>query len=104
MFLGRHVLDSSCQQQHMVALSSAEAELHEIVNGSAQGLFVRNVHGSGGHSEGVGTGSSAASGITYRLRAGRVRNLEAEDLWVQEKVRCHEFKVTKRKSDTRQTC
>ena len=43
----------------------------------------------------VGTGSSAASGITWRLGACHVRHVEAKDLWIQEKVTSHELKVTK---------
>ena len=36
----RRLLDSHCKQ-HTVAISSAQAELHEIVNGTTRGLFVR---------------------------------------------------------------
>ena len=43
MFWGKLLLDSYCHQQHTISLSSAEAELHEIVNGVARGLFIRNV-------------------------------------------------------------
>ena len=43
VFWGKPSLDSYCQQQYTMALSSAEAELHEIVHGTAPGLFVRNV-------------------------------------------------------------
>jgi len=97
IIFGRHLLDSYCQQQQTVALSSAEAELHEIVTGAARGLFVRNVLRTMGTEVKVtvGSDSSAAGGISQRLGAGRVRHLEAKDLWIQEKVRSHELKVVK---------
>jgi len=97
IIFGQHLLDSYCQQQQSVALSSAEAELHEIVNGAARGLFVRNVLRTMGTEVKVivGSDSSAAAGISQRLGAGRVRHLEAKDLWIQEKVRSHELKVIK---------
>ena len=40
---GKHLLDSCCQQQHVISLSSAETELLEVLNGAARGLFIRNV-------------------------------------------------------------
>ena len=43
----------------------------------------------------VETDSSAAAGITQRLGAGRVRHLEAEVLWIHEKVKSHELKVSR---------
>ena len=35
VFWSNQLLDSYCQQQHTISLSSAEAELHEVVNGTA---------------------------------------------------------------------
>ena len=43
VFWRKHLLASYCQQQHTISLASAEAELHEVVNGAARGLFIRNV-------------------------------------------------------------
>ena len=80
-FWGKHLLDG--QQQHTISRSNAEAELHEIVNGMARGLFGRNVSQSVDVVDKlrVGSDSSAASGgILKRLGAGHVRHLEAKDL------------------------
>ena len=101
VFWGKHLLDSFCQQQHTISLSSAEAELHEIVNGAARGLFIRNVLQAMELKAGVsvGTDLSAAARITQRLGAGRVRRLEVKDLWIQEEVRSHELKVSRVKSE-----
>ena len=41
----------------------------------------------------------AATRITHRLDVGRVRHLEAEELWMQEKVRSHEPGMSREKSE-----
>ena len=71
--------NSYCQQQQTTSLSSAEAELHEVVNGAARGLFVRNVLQAMELTAvaRVGRDSSAAAGMTQRLGAGRGRHLES---------------------------
>ena len=77
-----HLLDSSCQQQHTISLSSAEAELHEVVKGAARGLFIQNVLQAMELKSvvRVGRDSSAAAGITQMLGAGRVRDLEVKEI------------------------
>ena len=57
------MLDSYCQQQHAVAQAVFEAEMNEIVNGMACGLFAHDVLQSLGTvaKVRVGTDSSAAS-------------------------------------------
>ena len=87
--------------QHTTSLSSAEAELHEVVNGAARGLFIRNVLRALVVKAvmRVGTGSSVVAGLTQRLGARRVRHLEVKDLWIQEKVRSHELKISQVKTE-----
>ena len=82
MFLGSHLLDSYCGQHQNIALSSGEAELHEVVNGTAHGLFLKHVleeMGSQGITVKVGTDSAAALGISHRLgvRSGPTPRREA---------------------------
>ena len=76
MFWGKHLFDSYCQQQHTISRSSAEADLHAVVNGAARGLVIRNVLRAIELNAvvRVGTNSSPAAGITQRLGAGRVRH------------------------------
>ena len=71
MFWGKHPLDSYCQQQHMISLISAEAELHKIVNGTTRGLFIRNVLQAMELKAvvRVGRDSNAAAGISQRFGA-----------------------------------
>ena len=47
----------------------------------------------------VGTDSRTVAGITQRPGARRVRHLEVKDLWAQEKVRSHELKISRVKSE-----
>ena len=85
----------------LISVSSAEAELHEVVNGAARGCFVRNVLQAMEEKALVrmGTDSSMAVGITQRLGAGRVRHLEVKNLWIQEKVKSHELKISRVKPE-----
>ena len=101
MFWSKHLLDSYCQQQHTTSLGSAWVDLHDVVNGTARRLVIRNVLQALGlkATVRVETGSSAAAGITQTLGAGRVRHLEAEVLWIHEKVKSHELKVSRVKSE-----
>ena len=66
---GKHLLDTHCQQQHTISLSSAEAELHEVVKCTARGLFIRNVPQAMELKAivRVGADSSAAAGVTQTL-------------------------------------
>ena len=97
---GKHLLDSYCQQQHTISLSSAEVKLHEIVNGTARGLFIRNVLRAKElrATVRVGADSSAAAGITQVLGAGRVRHLVVKGLWIQEEIRSHGLRILRVKS------
>ena len=75
VFWGKHLLDSYCGHHQNIALSSAEAELHELVNGAAHGLFLSHVLVEMGVADvvvKVGSDSSAALGISHRLGSGRV--------------------------------
>jgi hypothetical protein len=95
---GKHLLDAYVGQEQSVSLSSAESELHQMVQGAARGLHLRNILAEVLETAPrvrVGSDASAAIGITARLGAGRVRHLEAKELWIQEKVRAKEVTTTK---------
>ena len=71
----------------MISLSRAEAEFHEVVNGTARRLFINSSLQAMERKAVVrmGTHASVAVGITQGLRAGRVRHLEIKDLWIRER-------------------
>ena len=80
---------------------SNSTRYHSAVNGAARGLFIRNVLQAMELKAvvQVGRDSSAAAGITPRVGAVRVRHLEVKDLWMQEKIRSHELKISREKSE-----
>ena len=47
----------------------------------------------------IGTGSGATRGMTARLGVGRVRHLETQYLWIQERTRSTEIIVVKVRSE-----
>jgi len=80
-----------------VALSSAEAELSALVKAISESLGIMNMLKDMGkqHSCSVFTDSSAANGIVHRLGAGKIKHLEARQLWVQNVVCEKELSVKK---------
>ena len=86
--LGDHLLKGWSVTQGVIALSSGEAEFYGIVKGSSVGMGVQSVLGDLGFKckLQVLTDSSAAKGIASRRGLGKVRHVEVNQLWVQEKV------------------
>ena len=75
--------------QAVIALSSGEAEYYAIVKGASVGIGIGNMLcdlGMDKKKVRIKTDSSAAVGIAHRLGAGKVRHIEVNQLWVQEKV------------------
>jgi hypothetical protein len=85
---GGHLIAHWSSTQATVALSSAEAELNALVKAISESLGVLNMLKEMGkpYSCQVYTDSSAANGIVHRLGAGKVKHLEARQLWIQEIV------------------
>ena len=94
---GSCLLDAWATTQQTVALSSGESELYAMCNGSARGIWTRELLKECGHTlqVAVETDSSAAKGIASRLGAGRIRHLEARFLWIQERTRYRTIVVRK---------
>ncbi len=72
----------------MIALSSGEAESYGLVKGAAQGLGMKSMLGEVGIDVKVTvkTDAAAAKGIASRRGMGKVRHIEMNQLWVQEKL------------------
>ena len=86
MTIGSHVFKSYSRQQKIVALSSAEAELHAMVAASAEALGIVSLLADMGV-DAVGeeyANSSAALGIAQRQGMGKVRHIRTQALWIQE--------------------
>ena len=98
MMHGKHMLGHWSSTQSSVALSSGEAELNALVKAMSESLGVLNMMAQMNHiiTCEVSTDSSAARGIVLRLGAGKVKHLEARQLWVQDVVARKTIKVRKK--------
>ena len=78
-------------------LSSAEAELHGLVKGSAEAIGIRHLLSDIGIQTEVEVygDASAALSIVARKGVGRVRHLDIRMLWVQEKAARKEIEYKK---------
>jgi hypothetical protein len=94
---GAHLLAHWSTTQSTVALSSAEAELNALIKAASETLGVMNMLKAMGKDFKVEifTDSSAANGIVHRLGCGKVKHLEARQLWLQEVVRMKTLQVKK---------
>ena len=83
--------------QSVVALSSAEAELTGLCQAAGEGLGLQSLcRDLGLHLDlRVHTDSTAAIGICRRRGLGRVRHLAVADLWLQDRLRTHDFELCK---------
>ena len=97
MLLGAHVIHHWSNTQANVALSVAEAELNAIVKGAIESIGMTNMGRECGHDIKmyIFTDSSAATGILHRSGCGKLKHLEAKQLWVQEAVANKDIKMIK---------
>jgi len=95
--IGGHIIKSWSSTQNVVALSSGEAEYYGMVKGASMALVVRSVLGDLGYEMQIRlrTDASAAKGIASRRGLGKVRHIEVNQLWLQEKVSSGEIEVMK---------
>jgi hypothetical protein len=94
---GKHLLAHWSSTQAPVALSSAEAELNALIKATSESLGIMNMLKSMGKYFDIQifTDSSAAKGIVHRQGCGKVKHLEARQLWIQESVEKKLVKVRK---------
>ena len=94
---GAHFIKSWSSTQPTITLSSGEAELHGVVKAGAIGLGILSmlqVMGICLHLN-IWTDSIASQGICGRQGLGKVRHLDTQDLWVQQRIRNNEFSLYK---------
>ena len=94
---GEHLLKSWSSTQNVIALSSGEAEYYGLVKGASQGLGLKAMLKEAGVETKivVKTDASAPKGIALRRGMGRIRHIEVNQLWVQDKVAKKEIKIVK---------
>ena len=93
---GHLVKHWSCTQK-VIALSSGEAELAGVVKAAGEALGMRSLCRDLGMdlSLHVFADSTAAIGICERSGVGRVRHIDVAQLWVQQKLKWKEFRLSK---------
>ena len=95
--VGNHLIKSWCSTQAIVSLSSGEAEYYGIVKGASIGLGIKSMIGDLGVNVTiqVNTDASAARGIACRRGLGKVRHIEVNQLWVQDRVANGDIEIVK---------
>ena len=85
---GPHLIKMWGKTQAVVALSSADAELYGVVRASAETVGLISMYKDfGTHMSGVVLGdASAALSIVARRGLGKLRHLDTNFLWIQEKA------------------
>lgn len=80
-----------------MALGSGEAELGSICRGASIGLGLQSLAADLGIKLDleVLTDATAAIGICRKRGLGKIRHLATADLWVQDRIRRGDFKLTK---------
>ena len=87
--VGTHLIKSWSSTQPNISLSSGEAEVVGVTRACAVALGYRSLTADLGLklSSRVWTDSSAAIGICKRQGLGKLRHLDTQMLWVQQRVR-----------------
>ena len=97
ILLGEHILKTYSSTQPTVSLSSGEAEFYGVVRASGAALGQQSLFADLGIplSVRVWTDSSAAMGICTRQGLGKLRHIDTQTLWIQEKVRLKQITLKK---------
>ena len=100
-FFGKHLIETSCARQSVVALSSGEAEYYALTRGVAAGLMSQQVWEVMNFKLPLvaRTDSSAGKGIASRVGVGKVKHLSLRELWLQDVVQ--QGRVVIRKEPTK---
>ena len=95
--LGRHCVKTSSSTQAVVALSSGEAERYGLVTGGSQGLGAVGIMSDLGVEVALvpNLDASAARGIALRRGLGKVRHIELNQLWLQDRIGRGDLRVNK---------
>ena len=95
--VGQHIIKSWASTQGIIALSSGEAEFYSIVKGGSVSIGVRSILCEMGVKARIriNTDASAAKGIASRRGIGKIRHIEVNQLWIQDRVARGEIELSK---------
>ena len=87
-FHAERLVDSWVASDQVRALSSGEAEVHGIVDGSARGIFTKHMYEEMGRTINIDveTESTAAIGMCSRTGVGKTRHIQVRWLWIQDAI------------------
>ena len=104
IMLGTHLIKTWSTNQAVIALSSGEAEYYSLVRAGSVALGMESLLRDLGMQDtgkiALHTDASAAIGISNRIGIGKVRHIEVNQLWLQEKVAAGKFQVIKVPTDS----
>ncbi len=97
IMINQHAVKTWSVTQDIIALSSGEAEYYGMVRGAAQGLGALTLLKDMGVSMKlkIKTDASVAKSIASRRGIGRVRHIEVNQLWLQERVNKGQIEIEK---------
>ena len=95
--LGQHMIKCWSKAQHVVSLSSGEAELYAAVRAAAETIGLASLAKDLGMELGVkiSVDASAAIGTLSREGLGKAKHISVQYLWLQERIRQGEVKIEK---------
>ena len=95
--MGQHMVKCWSKSQHVVSLSSAEAELYAGVRAASEMVGLASVAKDLGIecSLVLGMDATAAIGMLQREGLGKAKHLTIQYLWLQERLRGGEIKLLK---------
>ena len=97
LMLGRHLIKSWSSTQANISLSSGEAEYYGVVKAAGIGMGYQALLKDVGVAIPlrVWTDSTATMGICARQGLGKLRHIDTQCLWVQQRVRDQTFELRK---------
>ena len=98
ILFGGCIIKSYSSTQAVRALSSGEAEYYALVKAACGSMGIRALLGDLGVDCSeivINTDASAAMGVAQRLGIGKIRHIEVNQLWLQEKVYSGEIRLVK---------
>lgn len=97
VMLGNHCIKTYSSTQSIIAISSAEAEFYGIVKAASVGLGIQSsLKDLGSHlSLQMYTDASAAQAMASRRGLGKVKHMDVQYLWVQERINQGDISISK---------
>jgi hypothetical protein len=94
---GKHMIKCWAKSQHVIALSSGEAELYACTRASSESIGLRSAMSDMGMNAKikVHVDANAAIGMIMKEGLSGVRHIDTQYLWAQEAVRDGRLKVVK---------